>query len=54
MIDDGSARTITWTSLAVSWKTNTGSAPTLNTTGLTAIALWKVGSTIYGARVGDA
>lgn len=54
MIDDGTARTITWTSLAVSWKTNTGSAPTLNTTGLTAIALWKVGSTIYGARVGDA
>lgn len=54
MIDDGSARTITWTSLAVTWKTDSGSAPTLNTTGLTAIALWKVGTAIYGARVGDA
>lgn len=54
MIDDGTAYTITWTTLAVTWKTDGGSAPTLNTTGLTAIALWKVGSTIYGARVGDA
>jgi len=54
MVDDGSAATITWTSLAVTWKTDGGSAPTLNTTGLTAIALWKVGAVIYGARVGDA
>jgi len=54
MVDDGTAYTITWTSLAVTWKTDSGSAPTLNTTGYTAIALWKVGSTIYGARVGDA
>ena len=54
MIDDGTAYTITWTTLAVTWKTDGGSAPTLNTTGLTTIALWKVGSTIYGARVGDA
>jgi hypothetical protein len=54
MIDDGTARTITWTSLAVTWKTDGGSAPTLNTTGVTVIALWKVGSTIYGARVGNA
>jgi hypothetical protein len=54
MVDDGTAYTITWTSLAVTWKTDGGSAPTLNTTGLTAIALWKVGTTIYGARVGDA
>lgn len=54
MIDDGSAYTITWTSLAVTWKTDGGTAPTLNETGLTAIALWKVGTTIYGARVGDA
>lgn len=53
MIDDGSAFTITWTSLAVTWKTNTGSAPTLNTTGFTAIQLWKVGNVVYGARVGD-
>lgn len=54
MVDDGTAYTINWTSLAVVWKTDAGSAPTLNTTGYTAIALWKVGTTIYGARVGDA
>jgi hypothetical protein len=38
----------------VTWATNAGAAPTLNTSGYTTIALWKVGSTIYGARVGDA
>lgn len=54
MIDDGSARTITWTSLPVTWKTDFGTAPTLETSGITAIALWKVGTTIYGARVGNA
>jgi len=54
MVDDGTARTITWTSLAVTWKTNNGAAPTLNTTGYTAIQLWEVGNVIYGARVGDA
>ena len=54
MIDDGSNYTISWSSLGVSWKTNLGIAPTLNTTGYTVIALWKVGSTIFGARVGDA
>lgn len=54
MIDDGSARTINWGTLDVVWKTEGGFAPTLNTTGYTAIVLWKVGSTIYAARVGDA
>jgi len=54
MVDDGSAYTITWTSLGVVWKTDAGIAPILNTTGETAIQLWKVSSTIYGARVGDA
>lgn len=54
MVDDGTDYTITWTSVAVTWKTDAGSAPTLNTTGYTAIVLWKVGSTIYGARVGNA
>lgn len=54
LIDDGTARTITWTTLAVVWKTDGGVAPTLNTTGSTVIVLWKVGTTIYGARVGDA
>jgi hypothetical protein len=54
MIDDGSAATVTWTSLAVTWKTDGGNPPTLNTTGFTVITLWKVGTTIYGARVGNA
>jgi hypothetical protein len=53
MIDDGTARTITWTTLAVVWETNGGSAPPLALTGFTVIVLWKVGTTIYGARVGD-
>ena len=52
MIDDGAGFTITWPT--VSWKTTGGTAPSLNTTGLTAVAFWKVGSVIYGARVGDA
>lgn len=54
MVDDGSAFTITWSTLAVVWVTGGGTAPTLNTSGFTTIALWKVGTTIYGARVGDA
>lgn len=54
MVDDGTAFSITWTSLGVTWKTNAGVAPTLNVTGFTAIQLWKVGATLYGARVGDA
>lgn len=52
LIDDGTAFTVTWPS--VTWKTNGGVAPTLLTTGLTVIVLWKVGSVLYGARVGDA
>jgi hypothetical protein len=52
MIDDGTARTITWTTLAVVWETLTGTAPTLATTGYTVIILWKIGTTIYGAPVG--
>ncbi len=54
MINDGTAYTVTWTSLAVTWKTDGGVAPTLNLTGFTVIQLWKVGSVIYGARVGNA
>jgi hypothetical protein len=52
MVDDGSAFTITWSSLAVTWTTGGGVAPTLATTGYTVISLWKVGTTIYGAAVG--
>jgi len=59
MVDDGSAYALTWTDATfggsgVVWKTGGGSAPTLNTTGYTVITLWKVGSQVYGARVGDA
>jgi hypothetical protein len=54
MIDDGTAYTIDWTSVAVTWKTEGGNAPALETTGFTPIVLWKVGSTVYGARVGNA
>jgi len=54
MVDDGTARTITWTTLAVVWETDGGNAPTLALTGFTVIVLWKVGTTIYGARVGNA
>lgn len=53
LVDDGTARSINWNTLAVVWKTDGGSAPALNTTGYTVIVLWKTGSTIYGARVGD-
>ena len=54
MVDDGSAFTITWSTLSVTWLTDGGVAPTLKTTGFTVIVLWKVSTTIYGARVGDA
>ena len=51
MIDDVTAYSITWPS--VTWKTNSGSPPPLNTTGFTAVVLWKVSTTLYGARVGN-
>jgi hypothetical protein len=54
MVDDGTAYTITWTSMTISWKTDGGTAPVLATTGLTAIVLWRVSGVLYGARVGDA
>jgi len=53
-IDDGTDYTIDWATIAPVWKTDGGTAPTLETTGVTIIVLWKVGTTIYGARVGDA
>ena len=52
MIDDGSAYTITWTSLVDQWIG--GSAPTLATTGYSVVELWKVSTTVYAAYVGDA
>lgn len=58
-VDDGSAYSLTWTDATfggsgVAWKTNGGVAPTLNTAGDTVIILWKVGTQVFGARVGDA
>jgi len=50
MVNDGTAFTITWTTLGVVWVG--GTAPTLPTTGFGVIQLWKVGTTIYGASVG--
>jgi len=49
MVNDGTARTITWPS--VTWVG--GSAPTLATSGYTVIELWEVGTTLYGALVGS-
>jgi hypothetical protein len=59
MVDDGTAYTLTWTDSTfggsgVVWKTDNGSAPTLNTSGYTVIVLWKVSTQVYGARVGNA
>lgn len=51
MINDGTAYTINWTVIPVVWVG--GVAPTLATTGFTVIELWKVGTTIYGALVGN-
>lgn len=51
MVDDGSSRTITWPTMT--WVNNAGAAPTLATSGYTVVVLWKVGSTLYGALVGD-
>jgi len=55
MIDDGaSAFTVTWTTIGVVWETDGGSSPTLSTSGYTPIVLWKTGTTVHGARVGNA
>lgn len=52
MIDDGANRTVTWPA-GIVWVNNSGSAPTLATTGYTVISLWHVGGVLYGALVGD-
>lgn len=49
-IQDGTAYTMTWTTLGVVWVG--GTAPTLETTGYTWIELWKTGSVLRGALVG--
>ena len=54
MVDDGSARTINWASMSITWKTDGGTAPLLLTTGYTPVVLAKIGTTIFGWRGGDA
>lgn len=49
---DGAGFGITWPS--VTWKTDGGNAPELASGVVVPIVLWKVGATLYGARVGDA
>lgn len=49
MIDDGTAYTITWPTMT--WVNNGGLAPTLETTGYTVVALWKVSTTLYGSLI---
>lgn len=51
LIDDGSAFTITWTTIGVVFVG--GTAPTLATTGKTVIELFKVSTVVYGALVGN-
>jgi hypothetical protein len=53
-IDDGTAYTITWSTVNPTWVKvgGTGAAPTLATTGYTWILLWKVSTTIYATEVG--
>ena len=45
-IDDGSAYTVTWPTIV--WTNNSATAPTLDTSKLTWILIWKVGTVIYG------
>jgi hypothetical protein len=47
--------TISWNSMGgIAWKTDGGGPPTLNTSSATVITLWRIGGSIYGARVGNA
>jgi len=50
-IADGTAYTITWTTIGVVWIG--GAAPTLATTGWSHVVLWRVGSVYYGKYVGS-
>ena len=55
-IDDGTAYALTWTDTtfgASGVKWTGGSAPTLATTGLTWVTLWKVGGQVYGSLAGS-
>lgn len=51
LIDDGSNYAITWPS--ITWKSDSGFAPTLNLSGYTILTLWQVSAVTYGIRVGN-
>jgi len=53
MITDGTAYTINWATMGVTWVNNGAAAPTLSTTLYTVVVLWKRATVIYGALVGD-
>jgi len=50
-IADGSAFAVTWTTIGVVWVD--GAAPTLPATGYALVEIWKDGSTVYGAWIGN-
>jgi hypothetical protein len=54
-IDDGTAYSVTWTTVNPTWVKvgGTATAPTLAASGYTWIMLWKVSSTIYACEVGQ-
>ena len=54
-IDDGTAYSVTWTTVNPTWTKvgGSGAAPTLAATGKTWIVLWKVGTTMYCSHLGD-
>jgi hypothetical protein len=52
-IDDGSANSITWTSVLAADQWVAGSAPTLATSGYTWVELWHDGTEVKGALIGD-
>lgn len=52
MVNDGTGYTVTWPT--ITWVNNGAVSPALSTTDYTVVVLWKVGSTLYGALVGNA
>lgn len=54
MIDDGTAYTVDWAPMSITWKTGGGTAPTLLAIGYTPVVLEKIDGVLYGYRAGDA
>lgn len=48
------ANAVTWPTMTWTKVGGGGAAPTLSATGISAVVLWKVGSTLYGSHLGDA